>query len=204
MKTKSTKQRKTASSLKYKDREWLIEAMQNGLSYQQIARECTVSENTVAKWLVELKMIPIIPSDIIDKTTKKAVELKDKYGCKFIHEPIVILGVPVVKKNSNTTFNGMRLPNKRYAPYAFYNTFYLEKTNKHKTIDTDIILTFMFYRNDKRINDISNLYEAPQDIMVRAGILSDDNDKIVKGHDGSRIIRDKNETPRTVIYFWKD
>ena len=36
------------------------------------------------------------------------------------------------------------------------------------------------------------------DILVDAGILEDDNSNIVAGHDGSRVLYDK-ENPRTEI-----
>lgn len=50
----------------------------------------------------------------------------------------------------------------------------------------------------KRRVDLSNLIEAVDDILVKAGVLEDDNYKIVQSHDGSRVLHDK-ENPRTEI-----
>lgn len=46
--------------------------------------------------------------------------------------------------------------------------------------------------------DLNNLLEAATDTLVSAGILEDDNSRIVVSHDGSRVYYDK-ENPRTVI-----
>ena len=43
-----------------------------------------------------------------------------------------------------------------------------------------------------------NLLEATCDILVTAGVLADDNSKIVAAHDGSRVLYDK-ESPRVEI-----
>ena len=44
------------------------------------------------------------------------------------------------------------------------------------------------------------MLEAIDDIMVRVGLLADDNYTIVQSHDGSRILHDK-ENPRTEVYI---
>jgi Holliday junction resolvase RusA-like endonuclease len=46
--------------------------------------------------------------------------------------------------------------------------------------------------------DLCNLLEASCDILVDAGILADDNSKIVVAHDGSRVRYDK-QNPRVEI-----
>lgn len=45
-----------------------------------------------------------------------------------------------------------------------------------------------------------NLLEAADDALVTAGVLADDNSKIVVSHDGSRVLLDR-DTPRTEIYI---
>lgn len=55
-----------------------------------------------------------------------------------------------------------------------------------------------FYMPTRRRVDLNNLLEAATDVLVRAGILDDDNSQIVASHDGSRVFYDK-ENPRTVI-----
>lgn len=56
----------------------------------------------------------------------------------------------------------------------------------------------LFYMPTRRRVDLVNLLEAIDDILVRAGVLADDNCKIVAGHDGSRVMYDK-DNPRTEI-----
>ena len=46
--------------------------------------------------------------------------------------------------------------------------------------------------------DLCNLLGATCDILVKFGVIADDNCKIVKSHDGSRVLLDK-ENPRVEI-----
>lgn len=50
----------------------------------------------------------------------------------------------------------------------------------------------------RRRCDLTNMLEAVDDIMVKYKLLQDDNCKIIVGHDGSRVLYDK-ENPRTEI-----
>lgn len=50
----------------------------------------------------------------------------------------------------------------------------------------------------KRKCDLVNMLEAIDDVMVKAGLIEDDNYSIVVSHDGSRVLYDKN-APRTEI-----
>lgn len=42
---------------------------------------------------------------------------------------------------------------------------------------------------------------AADDLLVLANIIKDDNSSIVKSHDGSRVLYDK-QNPRTEIYIF--
>lgn len=57
-------------------------------------------------------------------------------------------------------------------------------------------ITFLFYRKTHRRCDLSNLYELPQDALVKSGVLQDD--ALIESHDGSRKLYDR-ENPRTEI-----
>ena len=59
-------------------------------------------------------------------------------------------------------------------------------------------VTFTFYVKDNRNYDMINLMQLPQDLLKQAGILADDNYKIIYSVDGSRVYIDK-ENPRTEI-----
>lgn len=56
----------------------------------------------------------------------------------------------------------------------------------------------LYYMPTHRRVDLCNLIAATCDILVHYGILIDDNSKYVIGHDGSRVLYDKDE-PRTEI-----
>lgn len=55
-----------------------------------------------------------------------------------------------------------------------------------------------YFMPTRRKVDLVNLQEATLDILVKAGILIDDNSSVVVSMDGSRVYYDK-ENPRTEI-----
>ena len=67
-----------------------------------------------------------------------------------------------------------------------------------KPIMVPVNVKLTFFMPTRRKVDLVNLIEAANDILVRRGILLDDNSQIVVGHDGSRVLYDK-ERPRTEI-----
>lgn len=56
----------------------------------------------------------------------------------------------------------------------------------------------LYYMPDRRWVDLVNLLEATCDILVKAGVLADDRSSIVVGHDGSRVLLDR-QRPRAEI-----
>ena len=56
----------------------------------------------------------------------------------------------------------------------------------------------MFYMKTKRTVDLTNLEEAIDDVLVKYGVLKDDNSQIVVSHDGSRVLHDP-KSPRTEV-----
>lgn len=181
----------------YRDKQWLIDrAQKDHLSYPFIAQLTDTSRSTVVKWMVKHGVFTLPPKEI-----ETAFDKKSSYsGCTG---GILLMGNPTVKKNSNTTAKGMRLPNKLYAPYEEYNVALLSGLKEQGlTMTTPTVIKFLFYRQNHVRCDISNLYEAPQDVMVKAGILPDDNCTIVLAHHShSRVLYD-NLYPRTEIYFY--
>lgn len=65
-------------------------------------------------------------------------------------------------------------------------------------INTPVCVKCLFYLETRRKTDLTNLLEAIDDILVKHGILIDDNYTIIASHDGSRCFYDK-ENPRTEI-----
>lgn len=68
-------------------------------------------------------------------------------------------------------------------------------------IDTPVHIKYLFYMGTRRKVDKLNLQAAADDLLVLADIIKDDNSSIVKSHDGTRVLYDK-EKPRTEIYIY--
>lgn len=69
-------------------------------------------------------------------------------------------------------------------------------------IDYPVNIEYLFYRKNNIRCDMNNLISAMDDILVKYGILADDNFKIVAGHDGCRVRVDKNY-PRVEVKITK-
>lgn len=67
-----------------------------------------------------------------------------------------------------------------------------------ESIDEPVEVTAIFYMPTRRTVDLTNLLEALDDVLVKYGIVKDDNCKIIYSHDGSRVMYDK-ANPRTVV-----
>ena len=110
---------------------------------------------------------------------------------------------PVTKKNSQQIIKiknrYMIIPSKQYKQY--------EKEVKQFMLDIETInypvnVKCLYYMKTKRKVDLNNLLEATTDVLVKYKVLEDDNSKIVVGHDGSRVLYDK-DNPRTEIIITK-
>lgn len=71
-----------------------------------------------------------------------------------------------------------------------------------KPIDYPVNIKAVYYMPTNRRVDLCNLHEALCDILVKYGVIADDNFKIVHSMDGSRVYKDKNN-PRTEILITK-
>ena len=56
----------------------------------------------------------------------------------------------------------------------------------------------IFYKENARICDLTNLLEAIDDILVKYKVIEDDNFNVLAAHDGSRVFIDR-DNPRTEI-----
>lgn len=102
------------------------------------------------------------------------------------------------KKNSQQIFINSKTKkpfitqNQKYKEFEKECSYYLIKY-KNLNINKPINLKCIFYVNDKRKRDLINLEQAIADILVKYGVLEDDNYNIIQSWDGSRIIYDKNK-----------
>ena len=106
---------------------------------------------------------------------------------------------PVTKKNSNQiarTKDGRLFvtPSKRYKDYERDCGYFLKPLG----IDTPVNVQALYYMPTHRKVDITNLHNALHDVLVKYGVVADDNSTIIAGTDGSRVLYDK-ENPRTEV-----
>lgn len=106
------------------------------------------------------------------------------------------------KKNSQVIAINKRtgrpfvMPSKQFKEFEKKCKDYLPKLH----IDYPVNIKCLFYMGTHRKCDLTNLLEAIDDCMVTAGTIEDDNFTIVAGHDGSRVLYDK-ENPRIEIWI---
>ena len=111
--------------------------------------------------------------------------------------------VPVSKKNSQqilvnrATGRPFIMPSKIYREYEKAAAWFIPK---EETVRTPVNVECVFYMPTRRKCDLPNMEQAIFDIMVKYGLLEDDNYTIIQSHDGSRILYDKDR-PRTEIHI---
>lgn len=116
-----------------------------------------------------------------------------------------IYTIPRTKKNSQNivvnpkTKRPFLVQSKSYKNYERDSRLFLSE-GKH--IDYPVNIQMLFFMPTRRRIDLSNLQSACLDLLVNAGILQDDNCKIVRSHDGSMVLYDK-ENPRTEVRITK-
>lgn len=111
--------------------------------------------------------------------------------------------IPISKKNHQQILKNKKTdkyfvaPSKQYRDYERDAMWFVPKG---KQIDYPVNIKCLFYMPTKRPCDLTNMLESVDDVMVKAGLLKDDNYKIVVSHDGSRVLHDKFN-PRTEVYI---
>ena len=111
---------------------------------------------------------------------------------------------PVTKKNSqqiminNKTGKRYVAPSKQYKLYESQSGWFVPRPAK--PIDIPVNIECKFYLGTRRRADLTNLLEAIDDILVKYGVIADDNYLIAAAHDGSRAYYDK-ANPRTEIHI---
>ena len=68
---------------------------------------------------------------------------------------------------------------------------------------TRVHITASIFVGDERRRDLTNLLEGPLDVLVKAGVIIDDNWKIVNNLDGSRVYLDR-DNPRVELLIRED
>lgn len=118
---------------------------------------------------------------------------------------IILLGCPITKKNHQKIVTmGKRMGLVQSDAYRQYEEDCLwQLSPRHKQgIDWPVNVKCVYFMQTRRRVDLVNLLEATNDILVKGGVLADDNSSIVVGHDGSRVLYDKLN-PRVEIDITK-
>ena len=118
---------------------------------------------------------------------------------------LTILGKPITKKNSqqivtNKAGRPFIIPSKQFKQYQ--KLFLSQVRYKGEPIDVPVNVQAIYYMPTRHRVDITNLMNATHDLLVDAKVIIDDNSKIVKSVDGSRVKYDKNN-PRVEIKITK-
>lgn len=121
---------------------------------------------------------------------------------------------PRTKKNHQTIAGkGPRCPKcgkreRQYIRQGHANTEYAARAAQYlhpkprEPFGNEVHVVYRLYMQTHRRVDDLNLYASLDDILVSEGILKDDNIKIIRSRDGSRVLYDK-ERPRAEIYIFE-
>ena len=114
-----------------------------------------------------------------------------------------VTGNPIVKKNTQKVVwrRGRSIVVYSAQYRSWWNNAMDELAVQKKPaepIDYPVILVCKFFMQTRRVVDLSALYEGIQDTLVKAEILKDDNFNIIVGHDGSRVLLDR-DNPRIEV-----
>ena len=108
---------------------------------------------------------------------------------------------PRTKKNHSQMIwrNGRAviLPSKPYQQYEKNCRSFIPHPS-FAPITGQVNVKAVFYMGTRRKVDLVNLMQALLDIMVKYGLIEDDNSRVVVSIDGSRVAYDK-ERPRTEV-----
>lgn len=114
---------------------------------------------------------------------------------------IIINEIPRSKKNSMQIVKikgrPILIPSKQYKEYEKACGKYLNDITA-EPIDYPVEVKCLYYMPTRHRVDLTNLMEATHDVLVKYGVLADDNRDIICSVDGSRVFYDK-ENPRTEI-----
>lgn len=112
---------------------------------------------------------------------------------------------PVTKKNSNiTTKTGVKIASKAYRQYEkdavrLIPAYAKKHINKPVNVKAVYYTKIDYYAPGRKARiDLQNLHNALADTLVAAGVVEDDNCRIIYSMDGSCVKYDK-ANPRTEI-----
>lgn len=116
---------------------------------------------------------------------------------------------PITKKNHSNivtlkTGRTILLPSKAYINFEKEVCKFIKEKfgTKFTSINCPINVKAIYYQDSNRRADLCNYHAALHDALVKAGLLQDDNFKIIASTDGSRVRVDKSN-PRVEVEITK-
>lgn len=113
----------------------------------------------------------------------------------------VLEGPPRTKKNHQNIYRNAKTGKVFVSTSEAYKKYVREMEPQLPQLDelisSPVNVKCLFYMPTRRKCDLTNLLEAVDDLMI-GKVIADDNFSIVAGHDGSRVLYDK-ESPRTEV-----
>lgn len=110
---------------------------------------------------------------------------------------LVIAGPPRTKKNHMMRTKHGIIQSPQYRQYET-DALWQIPASARLGIDQPCNVRCVYFMPTRGRVDLLNLLSATCDILVKAGVLADDNSRIVASHDGSRVLWDKAR-PRVEI-----
>jgi len=130
-------------------------------------------------------------------TLMDGTQLKQNWRSQMLKFTIIV--VPATKKNSmQISFKNRTV--RQSEKYLQYESDCLKLiTGQYKLhISAPVNIKALYFMPTHRRVDLTNLNSALHDVLVKAGVILDDNCNIVVSTDGSRVFYDKSH-PRTEI-----
>ena len=151
---------------------------------------------------------PMWQQYMIDELKRRGIYYKAKGDVIYTPTPgtriasFTVPLTPISKKNSlqvlinKATGRPFISQSPQYKRYEKEAIPYIPRIEK--PIDYPVNVECRFYMPTRRKCDLTNMLSSIDDVLVRAGLLEDDNYTIVQSHNGSYVQYDKNR-PRTEI-----
>jgi len=94
---------------------------------------------------------------------------------------MTVIELPFPPSTNNLFVNGLRgrFPSQRYADWITEAGWILTSQRPAK-VAGPVVLSFWFNPPDKRKRDITNLLKAPEDLLVKHGVIEADDNTVVR------------------------
>ena len=184
-----------------------IRAAMFGTRPSKVFKETNIISQTKGEKMDELKFNHT--GEVLAHVDNGIIKLTPAGECLHnnIINKIIIPLAPVTKKNSQEIRVNKRTGKRYVAPSDNFTIYqnkcfpFLYQLRSHaEKLNYPLNVKCLFYMPKRYRVDLTNLLEAIDDVLTHYKIIIDDSYKYIGGHDGSRVLYDK-DNPRTEIYI---